>query len=151
MGKIKGTKEHALTMQDGSHKYHKSKYNYKNKAHANPNKEGYSKPFSDASGSKGGKGRKGEKCAYCHKGFHLEYACMQKKIDILTQILQKNNLGEHILEGAKKKKPEYHNPKKDNSSHALIAINSSLDAWIIDSGASHHMATTKEVYSSMDA
>jgi hypothetical protein len=34
--------------------------NKKRKAHANPKKEGYSKPFTDASGSKGGKGRKGE-------------------------------------------------------------------------------------------
>jgi hypothetical protein len=42
-------------------------------------------------------------------------------------------------------------PRKDNSSHALIAINSSPDAWIVDSGASHHMAATKEVYSSLDA
>jgi hypothetical protein len=33
----------------------------------------------------------------------------------------------------------------------LIAINSSLDAWIVDSGASHHMAASEEVYSSLDA
>jgi hypothetical protein len=33
----------------------------------------------------------------------------------------------------------------------LISINSSLDAWILDSGASHHMDATKEVYSSLDA
>jgi hypothetical protein len=33
----------------------------------------------------------------------------------------------------------------------LIAIKSSLDAWIIDSSASHHMAATKEVYFSLDA
>jgi hypothetical protein len=32
-----------------------------------------------------------------------------------------------------------------------IAINSSPDAWIIDSGASHHMDSSKPVYSSMDA
>jgi hypothetical protein len=43
------------------------------------------------------------------------------------------------------------NSKKGNSSHALIAINSSLDAWIVDSGASHHMAASKVVYSSLDA
>jgi ankyrin repeat protein len=36
-------------------------------------------------------------------------------------------------EGAKKKKPEDPNSKKDNSSHALIAINSFTDAWIVDS------------------
>jgi hypothetical protein len=33
----------------------------------------------------------------------------------------------------------------------LIAINSSPDAWIIDSGASNLMATSKEVYSYLDA
>jgi hypothetical protein len=33
----------------------------------------------------------------------------------------------------------------------LIAINSSLDALIVDSRASHHMATSEEVYSSLDA
>jgi hypothetical protein len=79
MGKIKGPKAHALTVQYGSHQYHKSKYKDKRKDHANSKKEGYSKPFIDAFGSKGGKGRKGEKCTYYHKGFHPEYACMQKK------------------------------------------------------------------------
>jgi hypothetical protein len=33
--------------------------------------------------------------------------------------------------------------------HALIAINSSPYAWIIDSGASHHMEATKHVLSSL--
>jgi hypothetical protein len=78
MGKIKGPKAHALTVQDGSgHQYHKYKYKDKSKAHANLKKEGYSKPFTDAYGSKGRKVRKGEKCTYCHKGFHPEYTCMQ--------------------------------------------------------------------------
>jgi hypothetical protein len=95
---------------------------------------------------------KGEKCTYHHKGFHSESACMQKQIDLMSQIIQQNNLGDHIPEGAKKKKkPKDLNSKKDNSSHALIAINSSLNAWIVDSGASHHMAASKAVYSSLDA
>ena len=65
MGKIKGSKVHALVMQDGSnHQNQKSKHKYKGKGHANPNKEGYSKPFNDSSRSKGGKGRKWEKCTY---------------------------------------------------------------------------------------
>jgi hypothetical protein len=68
MGKIKGPNVHALAMQDGiNHPNKKSKDKYKMKAHANPKKEGYSKPFNDASGSKGGKGRKGEKFTYFHK------------------------------------------------------------------------------------
>jgi hypothetical protein len=39
-------------------------------------------------------------------------------------------------------------PKKGNH-HALVAINSSYDSWIIDSGASHHMAAKEEVLSSL--
>ena len=59
MGKIKGPKVHELTVQDDSgHKYQKSKDKDKRKAHANPKKEGYSKPFKDDFGSKCGKGRK---------------------------------------------------------------------------------------------
>jgi hypothetical protein len=51
---------------------------------------------------------------------------MKKKIDVMAQVLQKNNLGNFILEGAKKKKEEYLAPKKGNH-HALVAINSSCD------------------------
>jgi hypothetical protein len=40
MGKIKGPKAHALTVQDGNHQYQKSKYKDKMKDHANPKKEG---------------------------------------------------------------------------------------------------------------
>ena len=74
MGKIKGPKANAQTMQYGSHKYQKYKYKGKWKSHANMKKEGYSKPSTDASGSKGEKGRKGEKYTYGHKGFHPESA-----------------------------------------------------------------------------
>jgi hypothetical protein len=152
MGKIKGPKVHALTVQYGSgHQSQKSKDKDKRKAHENMKKEGYSKPFNDASESKGGKGRKGEKFSYYHKGFHPKSTCMQKQIDLMTQILQQKNLGYHIPEGAKKKNPEDQNPKKGKSSHDLIAINSSLNAWIVDLGASHHMAATKELYSSLDS
>jgi hypothetical protein len=75
----------------------------------------------------------------------------EKKIDLMTKILQQKNLGDLVPEGAKKKNPEDHNPNKGNSSHALISINSSPNAWIVDSRASHHMDFTKLVYSSLDA
>jgi hypothetical protein len=61
------------------------------------------------------------------------------------------NLGECIPDGAKNKKPEDCNLKKGNSIHDLISINSSPDAWIVDSWESHHMEAIKEVYSSLDA
>jgi hypothetical protein len=151
MGTIKGPREHALIVHDGIQKYQKYKYKYKRKSHAHPKKEGYTKPFTDASGSKGEKGRKGEKCTYYHKGFHSESACMQKKIDLISQTLQQKNLGYHILEGAKNKKLEDLNSKKGNSSRPLIAIDSSPNAWIIDSGASHHMDALEAVYFYLDA
>jgi hypothetical protein len=103
MGTIKGPREHALTVKYGSQKYHKSKYKYKRKSHAYPKKEGYTKPFTDAFGSKGEKGIKGEKCTYCHKGFHPKSTCMQNQIDIMTKMIHQNNLGDRIPEGAKKK------------------------------------------------
>ena len=68
----------------------------------------------------------------------------------MSQILQKRNLGDRIPEGTNKKKPEDLNSKKGNSIHALIAINSSPDAWIVDSRASNHMDDSKEVYYSLD-
>jgi hypothetical protein len=77
MGTIKGPKAHALTVKDRSQKYQKYKDTNKWKSHAHLKKEGYTKPFTDAFGSKGENGRKGEKCTYCHKGFHSESTCMQ--------------------------------------------------------------------------
>ena len=62
MGKIKGSKEHALAVHNGSdNPKQRSKYKYKGKAHANPKKEGNTKPFNDSSRSKGEKGKKWEK------------------------------------------------------------------------------------------
>jgi hypothetical protein len=69
----------------------------------------------------------------------------------MSEIIKKNYLRYRIPEGSKKKKPKDSNSKKVNSSHALISINSSSDGWIIDLGASHHMADSKVVYYSLDA
>jgi hypothetical protein len=55
-------------------------------------------------------------------------------------------LGNFIPEGVKKWKEEDHAPNKGNHD-ALVAINSSYDSWIIDSGASHHMAAKEKVFS----
>jgi hypothetical protein len=139
MGLMKYPKEHALTMHDGKGS---SKHN---------GKEGYSKPFNDSSGSKNSsnsKKKKGKKCTYCNKPNHEESTCMKKQIDLMAQALQQNNLGNFIPEGVKKQKEEYPAPKKGNH-HAMVAINSSSDSWIIDSGASHHMAAKEEVFSSL--
>jgi hypothetical protein len=60
----------------------------------------------------------------------------------MAQILQKNNLGDHIPKDAKNKTEDQ---AKQGTYHALIAIKSSHDAWILDLGVSHNMAATKNV------
>jgi hypothetical protein len=73
---------------------------------------------------------------------------MKKQIDLMKHVLKKNNLGDFIRGGAKKKKEKDHAPNKGNH-HDLIAINSSSDSWIIYSGASHHMVAKHEVFTSL--
>jgi hypothetical protein len=140
MGLMKYPKANALTMHDGKGS---SKQN---------RKEGYFKPFNDSSGSKDSsdsrKKKKGKQCTYCNKPNHEESTCMKKHIDLMAQTLQHKNLGNFIREGVEKKKEEDPTPNKGNH-HALVAINSSFDSWIIDSGASHHMAVKDEVFSSL--
>jgi hypothetical protein len=68
---------------------------------------------------------------------------MKKQIDQMAQILQKNNIGDRMLKGAKMKNPKDQNLKKGNSSHALVVVNSNLYDWIVYSSASHHLEDTK--------
>jgi hypothetical protein len=55
----------------------------------------------------------------------------------MTQILQKNNLGDFIHE-VSNKKSEDNSPKKAIPL-ALVALHSSPDTWIVYSITSHHM------------
>jgi hypothetical protein len=154
MGLMKDPKAHAVTMHYGKGSYNqKSKKKRKELLHPESKKEEYSKPFKDSSGSKDssnskGKKKKGKQCTYCNKPNHEESTCMKKHIDLMTQVLQRNNLGDFIPKGSKKKKEEDHASKRGKN-HALVAINSSYDSWIIDSCASHHMATKEEFFSSL--
>jgi hypothetical protein len=79
---------------------------------------------------------------------HEESICMKKQINLMAHELQQNNLRNFIPEGVKKEKEEDHAPKKGNH-HAMSAINSSSDSWIIDYGVSHHMTMKEEVFSSL--
>ena len=70
---------------------------------------------------------------------------MKKKIDMLTQILEKNCIS------LPDKKREGGSSSEDRERvHALVAGTSSSPSFIIDSGASRHMVSTKEAFSSLD-
>ena len=47
------------------------------------------------------KGKEKYKCTYYHKGCNPESACMKKTIDMMAQMLDKNNI--LVPEGARKK------------------------------------------------
>ena len=74
-----------------------------------------------------GKGE-GSKCTYCGKGFHPESSCKKKKIYMLTQLLEKNNIS--FPSGAN---------KKDIGSFLVVASTLSYPSFIINSRASRRM------------
>ena len=72
---------------------------------------------------------------------------MKKKIDMLTQLLEKNNIS---LPDCSKKKEGGSNSENKYRVHALVVGTSSSPRFIIDSGASRHMVLKKEEFSSLD-
>ena len=95
------------------------------------------------------KKNKGEmsKCAYCSKGNHYESSCMKKQIDMLNQILEKNDIS--LPDNSKKREGGSSSDDRERV-HALVAGTSSSPSFIIDSGASRHMVSTKEAFTSLD-
>ena len=99
--------------------------------------------------TQGSRKNKGEmsKYAYCSKGYNPERSYMKKRIDMLTQILEKNNIS---LPKFSKKKEGGSNSEDKERVHVLVVGTSSSPRFIIDSGASRHMVLTKEAFSSLD-
>ena len=93
MGTIKPSKDQDLVAGD-SRVDSKSKKKAKNPPEKMRDKN---KSPEEPQGSKKNyqkKKNKGEmsKCAYCSKGYHPESSCMKKQIDMLTPLLEKNNI-----------------------------------------------------------
>jgi hypothetical protein len=149
MGEIKSSKVHALIVHESNKSNLKAKEKVKGKKDLEKRKDSNFKSFYDSSISKGGKGKKGKNnCGYFNRGYYPESSCMKKTIDLMEQTFQQNNLRDCIPENAKKK-PGDKVPQNRGNSHSLIDIHSYLDAWILYSGASHHMAAIKDILSSL--
>ena len=84
------------------------------------------------------------KCSYCSKGNQSESSCMKKKIDMLTQLLEKNGIS--LPERSKKREGGSSSDDRERV-HALVAGTSCSPNFIIDSGASRNMVSTKEAFS----
>ncbi|WP_197054055.1 hypothetical protein, partial [[Clostridium] innocuum] len=100
--------------------------------------------------------RKRDKCAYCQKLGHDEHKCFQKKIDELTHIIQKHNIkfpssvstpsSTHL---AASTSPS--SSKDKGKGQALLAsTHPEQGKWLLDSGASHHMASSMDMFSSIE-
>ena len=72
---------------------------------------------------------------------------MKKHIDMLTQLLEKNNIS--LLGGVSKKEGGYSFEDQERV-HALVASTIIYPSFIINSGTSSHMVSTKESFSSLD-
>ena len=72
--------------------------------------------------------------------------CM-KTIDIMAQLLEKNNIP--VLEGATKKNGSSVSDNKERC-HALVVGSSDTSTFIIDLGASRHMESFKEFFTSIN-
>jgi hypothetical protein len=151
MGAIKGPRAHALTVHDGSHKYQKSKDKDKRKSPCTYKEGRVHKTLHRCLRIQRRKGKK-------RREMHI----LSQRIPFGTYMHAKTNRSDDSYtsekqpwrshpRGCKEEEAKDLNSKKGNSSHALIAINSSPDAWIVDLGASHHLAASEVVYFSLDA
>ena len=93
LGTIKPSKDQDLVATDlrvdskGKNKANKTPKQKRDKNKSQEEPQGSNKNFQK-------KKNKGEmsKCAYCSNGYHLESSCMKNQIDMLTQLLENNNI-----------------------------------------------------------
>ena len=81
----------------------------------------------EGSNSKKKGNKKGRlKCTYCNKTSHNEKSCFKKKLDIMTQLLERNNIDVPDFERREKSiDPQEHCHTmqfKGNDCHALVSI-----------------------------
>ena len=152
------TKEHDKHVQMGSMTYSKDQYLFDGGTEAkndkgnpkqkektkfyHPKQKKKTKQTNEPSGSKKDKQRDNEKtkCSYCGMEYHPESSCMNKSIDKMALLLEKNNIT--LLHGARKKDNGDQNdhPKRG---HTLMASVLNSKSLLIDLRAQIHMVARK--------
>lgn len=82
-------------------------------------------------------------CAYCKNPNHDEHHCKTKRIDELENLLKKKKI--QVPGTSKDSTPTISKGK----GQALMENTSSSSEWILDSGASYHMGSSKGDFSSL--
>lgn len=149
MGSIKRSKNQALAATDAP----KSSGRDKKKGKGKFNELKKERPIQSSESSSLPKGKKKKEitlCSYYSKGFRPEENCMRKTINEMAKQLQQHNVT--VLENAKKKDGNRMGEGRGRARDglALMAVTSTPSAWILDSGASNHMAASKDEFSSIE-
>ena len=85
-------------------------------------------------------------CTYCGRSFHSESSCMRRQLDEMALLLKKHNIS--LPASARKDDSEEEEDEEyQREGHALKACCTSTDVFLIDSGASNHMASSRESFS----
>ena len=92
---------------------------------------------------KDNKGSDKYKCTYCHKGWNLESSYMNKTIDMITHLLERNNIP--VPNSARKKDGSLAFDNKEKR-HALVAGSSHPSTFIIDLVPSSHMTYAMDFF-----
>ena len=138
MGVIQTSKDQSLLVIESS------KAQEKGKSKKKEPKEADSKPKPNQKASEGASNPKKKKfkknlCLYCEKGYHLEENCMRKQLDEMSALLNQHNIAP-----PREKNPDEEAPIEDaERCYALKATLSTSSAYIIDSGASNHIVSSK--------
>jgi hypothetical protein len=142
-----GTSNKALVTQQ------KDKPKNPKKQHPRYNKKKYKgpKPTQTTSAPNGDKGAKyknkktNRHCNFCDKYFHDESKCF-KKMKVLEATMKKHNIDIYSTSSS-----SYHGHAFSASSFSFNTTStSSSNEWLIDFGASYHMAKDKDIFSSLN-
>jgi hypothetical protein len=142
-----GTSNKALvSQQKDKPKYPKKQHpRYNNKQHKGP------KPTQTTSTPNGDKGEKYKNkktdrhCNFCDKDGHDESKCF-KKMEALEATMKKHNIN---IDSTSSSSSHGHALSASGFSFNTTSTSSS-DEWLIDSGASYHMAKDKDIFSSLN-
>ena len=122
MGIIRSSKYQALFASGPKDLKGKGNKNQKSKFEAPNPKENIQQQEESLSSkkhkNKGNHGKEKDKCSYCGKGFQSEHACMKKKLDEATSLLEKNHI--YILERFHRRDQQDWEPQHERG-HALMA------------------------------
>jgi hypothetical protein len=146
MGSIKRSKNQSLAATNAPKSSGKDKK--KGTGKFPESKKERSTQSSDNSYEPKGKNKKEKTlCNYYSKCVHPEENFMRKTIDEMAKKLQQHKL---TVPENEKKKDDNKTGGRARDGHDLMAIKSTPSSWILDSGASNHMDSSKDEFSSIE-